>query len=81
MQKLLKSAVAIGVSAALFNTTTVWAQSGSDNTQAEDVEKITVTGSRIQRIEAESAAPVQVFTAHDMKKSSVIGMSSKEMSG
>lgn len=76
MQKLLKSAVAIGVSAALFNTTTVWAQSGPGDTEAENVEKITVTGSRIQRIEAESAAPVQVFTAEDIE---VSGMTSVEM--
>ncbi|MGQ4277143.1 TonB-dependent receptor [Pseudidiomarina sp. E22-M8] len=75
MQKLLFSAVAIGVSATFFNSPTVFAQSNERNAQA-DAERITVTGSRLKRAEAASASPIQVFDAEDIE---VSGMTSVEM--
>ncbi len=76
MQKLLKSAVAIGVSATFLNAPLAHAQSNQTNQPPEGVEKISVTGSHLKRMEAESAAPIQVFTAEDIE---VSGMTSVEM--
>lgn len=75
MQKLLFSAVAIGVSATFFSSPTVFAQTNESDAQA-DAERITVTGSRLQRAEAASASPIQVFDAEDIE---VSGMTSVEM--
>lgn len=44
-------------------------QPASDATQPEVIETVIITGSRIRRIDAESALPVQVITAADIDKS------------
>ncbi|MDN7124978.1 TonB-dependent receptor [Pseudidiomarina sp. 1APP75-32.1] len=75
MKKLLFSSVALSVSAALFSSPAALAQSNESDAQA-DAERITVTGSRLKRAEAESAAPIQVFDAEDIE---VSGMTSVEM--
>lgn len=43
-------------------------------TQQKPVERIAVTGSRVLRTEAESAAPIQVLTAEDIELSGVTSM-------
>jgi len=66
-----KLAVAMGLAALPF--TAVQAQESAAEETA-NVERISVTGSRLQRTEAESAAPVQVFTAEDIEASGLTSM-------
>ncbi|WP_231728918.1 TonB-dependent receptor [Alishewanella sp. WH16-1] len=72
MHKLSLVAMAVAVSVA---PGIVCAQEAQD-TMVEDqrVERISVTGSRIQRAEASSSAPIQVFTAEDIELSGVTSM-------
>ncbi|MBY6064404.1 TonB-dependent receptor [Pseudidiomarina sediminum] len=70
MQRRPLSTLSLAISLALVPTSAVVAQ--DNQTQATDAdERIKVTGSRLQRKEADSAAPVQVFTAEDIEVSGV----------
>lgn len=69
--RLSKLAVAMGL--AMLPFTAVQAQEDAAEESA-NVERISVTGSRLQRTEAESAAPVQVFTAEDIEASGLTSM-------
>ncbi|MDT7526915.1 TonB-dependent receptor [Pseudidiomarina sp. GXY010] len=70
MQRRPLSTLSLAISLALVPTSAVLAQ--DNEAQATDAdERIKVTGSRLQRAEADSAAPVQVFTAEDIEVSGV----------
>ena len=45
------------------------ATSGANAQQAQRVEKIEVTGTNIKRVDTETAAPIQIITAEDLKRS------------
>ncbi|RUO28143.1 TonB-dependent receptor [Aliidiomarina sedimenti] len=75
MNKISKTALA--VSLGLLPAQQLVAQDDNQPAAAEQsYERITVTGSRVLRAEAESAAPVQVFTAEDIEAT---GLTSMEM--
>jgi iron complex outermembrane receptor protein len=44
---------------------------GASAQQAQKVEKIEVTGSNIKRVDTETAAPIQIITADDLRRSGV----------
>ncbi|EGN75446.1 outer membrane receptor for ferrienterochelin and colicin [Idiomarina sp. A28L] len=70
MHKLSLLAIAVGVG--LSPAPQALAQ--DSEAEAERIERISVTGSRVLRAEAESAAPVQVFTAEDIEASGLTSM-------
>jgi outer membrane receptor protein involved in Fe transport len=72
MTKFALSGVATALTALLLPAQTM-AQDTQKQAQIDEekVERVTVTGSRLQRTEAESAAPIQVFTAEDLENSGV----------
>ncbi len=72
MKKLLFSTVAVAVATAMTPMTALAQADDSDQMQVD--ERITVTGSRIKRTEAESASPVQVFSAEDIETSGVTSL-------
>ena len=59
--------------AALIMTPMAFAQAQTPS--AQKVEKIEVTGSNIKRVDAETAAPIQIITAEDLRKSGVTTIS------
>lgn len=67
-QKLSVMSIILGCSASLSYAQTL---PMPVQAEADTLERISVTGSRIQRLEAESTAPVQVFTAADIEQSGV----------
>jgi len=72
MTKFALSGVATALTALVLPVQTM-AQDTQQQAQIDEekVERVTVTGSRLQRTEAESAAPIQVFTAEDLENSGV----------
>ncbi|RUO35761.1 TonB-dependent receptor [Aliidiomarina sanyensis] len=74
MHKL--STIALAVSVATLSGVATAQQQLEDATEASEqrIERISVTGSRVLRTEAESAAPIQVFTAEDIELSGVTSM-------
>jgi outer membrane receptor protein involved in Fe transport len=71
MKQLISSPLAVAIAVAFAPASTAMAQQANETSAADADERITVTGSRLQRVEAESAAPVQVFTAEDIEVSGV----------
>src|SRR5690554_5155418 len=70
MNKFAISGVATALAALLIPAPAA-AQDTQPQASDAKVERVTVTGSRLQRTEAESAAPIQVFTAEDIENSGV----------
>ena len=73
--RLVKALVAaFGGSAALWHPG-AWAQdagtgtAGDSGTQTQEVQRVTVTGTNIRRVDAETPSPLQVLTADDIKQS------------
>ena len=64
LTKAVRLALFAGASSAALTSTAVVAEDGAN----EKVERIAVTGSRIQRTDMETANPVAVFTAEDIEK-------------
>ncbi|WP_256260964.1 TonB-dependent siderophore receptor [Shewanella sp. NIFS-20-20] len=63
INKAIRFALISGVATAAFSTPTLAAEAGADK-----VERIEVTGSRIQRTDMETATPVTIFSAEDIDK-------------
>ncbi|RYV02471.1 TonB-dependent receptor [Shewanella sp. OPT22] len=64
LTKAVRLALFAGASSAALTSTAAMAEDGAN----EKVERIAVTGSRIQRTDMETANPVAVFTAADIEK-------------
>ncbi|AWL11350.1 Vitamin B12 transporter BtuB [Saliniradius amylolyticus] len=65
LAKSVRLALAFGVA----STATVAGNAIAQEEGADDVEKISVTGSRIKRTDMESASPISVFSAEDIEAS------------
>ncbi|PTB90250.1 TonB-dependent receptor [Pseudidiomarina aestuarii] len=72
MRHFAISSLTTAIAAAIFAP--AHAQDVDSTSTVDAAERITVTGSRLQRTEAESAAPVQVFTAEDIEMSGVTSL-------
>ncbi len=66
LAKSIRLALALGASATAMTATNVVAQEEAEG--AEDVEKISVTGSRIKRTDFEGASPVQVISVEEFEQ-------------
>jgi iron complex outermembrane recepter protein len=62
-----KKQLAVAIAATFFVGGVAYAQQGQQTPQK--VEKVEVTGSNIKRIDAESAAPIQVISAEEIRRS------------
>ena len=63
LAKAVRLAMIAGLGASSYSTATL----AAENAATEDVERISVTGSRIKRTDMEGASPVTVMTTEDMK--------------
>ncbi|WP_422016841.1 TonB-dependent receptor [Roseateles sp.] len=48
-----------------------WAQQAQDTTEPQQIERVTVTGSAIKRLDAETSVPVTVFKMTEMKQQGI----------
>ncbi|MCC5880037.1 MAG: TonB-dependent receptor [Idiomarina sp.] len=72
MNKISK--ISLAVSLGLLPAQQLLAQEDTQSAAQQNYERIAVTGSRVLRTEAESAAPVQVFTAEDIEATGLTSM-------
>lgn len=69
LAKSVRLACAFGAAAAAFSVQSVNAQETPDEEEAQVTERISVTGSRIKRVDMESVSPVTVITFEDIELS------------
>jgi outer membrane receptor protein involved in Fe transport len=64
LYSVIKSSLALSLATCL--TTTVYAQEAEEEEEAAELDKVLVTGSRIKRVDVETAQPVTIITREDI---------------
>lgn len=75
MKKFNKSVLKVAITSALLSSINFSVNAAEENASSEEVERIEVTGSRIQRTDMESALPVTTLTSADIAATGLTDLS------
>ena len=75
MKKFNKSVLKVAITSALLSSINFSVNAAEENASSEEVERIEVTGSRIQRTDMESALPVTTLTSADISATGLTDLS------